>query len=175
MYNSQNYMQPYVTYNNQNTIDNIDEQINRLQKMKAQIQQPTQPSINQTFQLAPTNHTVMRYANSMDDVKKEIVIGDTPFFAKDMTVLWVKNASGDVKTYELSEIVAKDEKDLQITLLQGQIDELRKEMRNNEWFNTNVTESETTTNTTRDDESARTTTQKSESTGLQRVSTGKKR
>ena len=174
MYNNP-YMPQYPQYNQQTTIDNIDEQINRLQKIRTQIQQPNQPTaINQTFQLAPTNHNVMRYANSMDEVKREPVYGDTPFFTQDMSILWVKNASGDVKTYELSEIVAKDEKDLQIALLQSQIEELRKEVRNNEWSNTNVDESKTTTDTSRNDETNGTTTQKSESTGFQRVSTSKK-
>lgn len=174
MYNGQ-YIPQYQQYNPQTTVDNIDEQINRLQKIRTQIQQPSQPtSINQTFQIAPTTHSAMKYANSMDDVKKEMVMGDTPFFTKDMTVLWVKSTSGDVKTYELNEIVAKDEKDLQIALLQGQIEELKKEMRNHEWSNTNVVEPKVTTNTTRDDETNGTTTQKGESSGFQRVSTSKK-
>jgi hypothetical protein len=117
----------------------------------------------------------MRYANSIDDVQKEMVISDTPFFSKDMSVVWVKNAAGDVKTYELNEIVVKDEKDLQIALLQGQIEELRKEIRNNEWSNTNVTESKASTDTTRDDESVGTTIKKSEPTSIQRISTSKKK
>lgn len=172
-YNPQLY--GYNTYNQQSTIENIDEQISRLQKLKTQVQQPNQPtSINQTFQLAPTNNNVMKYANSMDDVQREMTIGDTPFFSKDMSVVWIKNAKGDIKTYELNEIIAKDEKDIQIALLQSQVDELRKEMKNNEWSNANVIESETSTNTTRNDESTRTTTQKSESTSIQRIPTSKK-
>jgi len=178
MYNAQNYMQtynPYNPYNPQATVDNIDEQINRLQKLKTQVQQPNQqPAINQTFQLAPTNNNIIRFANSIDDVQREMINGDTPFFSKDMSIVWIKNIKGDIKTYELTEIIAKDEKDIQIALLQGEIDELRKEIRKNEWSNANVVESETTTNTTRDDEPIRTTTETSKPTSIQRVSTSKK-
>lgn len=125
------YQAPY--YNNaQNATERIDSQIAELQKMKAQIQQighpvpATQPSITQTFQLAPNSQTSIRYANSIDDVNKEMVYGDTPFFSKDLSVLWLKNIKGEIKAYELKEIVQKDEKDLIIESLQMQIQELRK-------------------------------------------------
>jgi len=90
--------------------------------------------INQTFQLAPSSQNNMRFVNTMDDVAKEIVFFDTPFFSKDMSVLWVKNTKNEIKTYELNEIVAKDEKDLMIESLKIQLDEMNKtlkEMKNN--------------------------------------------
>ena len=131
------YNNPYMTsynsnFSQQSLSDRIDNQIAQLQQMKEQMknQQPT--SINQTFQLAPTHSNSIRYANSLDDVNKEIIYGDTPFFSKDMSVLWVKNAKGEIKTYELNEIVPKDNKDIQIEYLQAQIEELRKEMKNSE-------------------------------------------
>jgi hypothetical protein len=43
-----------------------------------------------------------------------------------MSVLWLKKASGEVKTYELKEIIEKDEKDLQIELLRAKIEELER-------------------------------------------------
>ena len=58
------------------------------------------------------------------------MIGDTPYFAKDMSVVWIKNTKGDIKTYELSEIIPKDSKDLMIENLQAQLDEMRKEIKN---------------------------------------------
>ena len=173
MYNGQ-YQQLYNPYNQQTTIENLDEQINRLQKLKTQIQQPVQPTnLTQNFQLAPTNNATMKYSNSMEEVQREIIVGDTPFFSKDMSVVWIKNTKGDIKTYELNEIIAKDEKDIQIALLQSQVDELRKEMRNNEWSNTNVNATETTTDTTRYDDTDGTTVKKSEPTSLQKISRGK--
>ena len=121
-------------YNPQASIDRINNQIAELERLKSQIpqQQIQQPSINQTFQLAPTNRDVIKYANSMEEVQKDIVIGDTPYFSKDMSIVWVKNTKGEIKTYELNEIITKDDKDLRIEYLQAQIEELRKGIEKNE-------------------------------------------
>lgn len=124
---------PYMnSYNPQMTIDKINEQMNELNRMKQQLQQPTQQPTNltQNFQIAPTNREVIRYANSMEEVQRDMVIGDTPYFSKDMSVVWIKNTKGEIKTYELTEIIAKDDKDIQIEMLQAQINEM-KGMRNN--------------------------------------------
>lgn len=118
---------PYMnSYNPQMTIDKINEQMNELNRMKQQLQQPQQPTnLTQNFQIAPTNREVIRYASSMEEVQRDMVIGDTPFFSKDMSVVWIKNAKGEIKTYELNEIIAKDDKDIQIELLQAQINEMK--------------------------------------------------
>lgn len=113
-------------YSPQASMDRINSQIAELEKLKQQISQPT--SINQTFQLAPT--TGIKYAESIEQVQKEIVSVDTPYFSKDMSVLWLKKASGDLKTYELKEIVEKDEKDLKIEFLMARIEEMEKEVNN---------------------------------------------
>ena len=114
------------------SIDKLNEQINNLEKMKSQIQQPVQPTnLTQNFQIAPTNREVIRYANSIEEVQRDLVIGDTPYFAKDMSVVWIKNTKGEVKTYELTEIVPKDDKDIRIEFLEAQIKELKEGMKNN--------------------------------------------
>lgn len=120
----------YNTYTPQVSLDRINTQIAELEKMRNQMQQPIQPPTNltQNFQLAPTNRDVIKYANSIDEVQRDMVIGDTPYFSKDMSVVWVKNTKGDIKTYELTEIIPKDEKDLKIEYLQAQIEELKKGM-----------------------------------------------
>lgn len=119
---------PY--YNPQASLDRINNQIAELEKMKQQIpqqlQQPT--NLTQNFQIAPQTQTGIRYANSIDEVKKEMIISDTPFFSKDMSVLWIKNIKGEIKAYTLAEIIEKDEKDIQIEFLQAQIEELKKGM-----------------------------------------------
>lgn len=143
MYNNN----PYITnYNPQLSIERINAQMAELEKMKQQLQQPVQQptptNLTQNFQLAPTNREVIRYANSMEDVQRDMVIGDTPYFAKDMSVVWIKNTKGEIKTYELNEIVSKDDKDLKIEYLQAQIEELRKGMKYNE-PNTNIDKSTT--------------------------------
>ena len=114
-------------YNPQMTIDRINEQMNELNKIKQQLQQPTQQPTNltQNFQIAPSNRETMKYASSMEEVQREMVIGDTPYFSKDMSVVWVKNVSGKIKAYELTEIIEKDAKDLQIEMLQAQINEMK--------------------------------------------------
>lgn len=138
------YNNPYYSnvYSQQANLDRINSQMNDLEKMKQQIQQsmqqPQQPAnINQTFQLAPTSRDVIRYAGSIDEVQRDMVIGDTPYFSKDMSVVWIKNIKGDIKTYELTEIIPKDNKDLKIEYLQAQIEELKKGMNNYE-SNTDV-------------------------------------
>lgn len=128
------YSNAYIpnVYNPQPSLDRINDQINQLENMKKQLQQPVQPTnLTQNFQIAPTNREVIRYAGSLEEVQRDMVIGDTPYFSKDMSVVWVKNATGEIKTYELKEIIKKDEKDLQIELLQGQIRELKEVIKEN--------------------------------------------
>lgn len=125
------YNNPYMlnAYSQQNNLDRINEQINQLENLKKQMQQPQlqQPtSLTQNFQLAPTTRDVIRYANSMEEVQRDMVIGETPYFSKDMSVVWIKNVKGEIKTYELNEILPKDDKDIKIEYLQAQIEELKK-------------------------------------------------
>ena len=151
MYNNL-YGMPNV-YSSQESIDRINNQIIQLENMRKQLQQPIQQPTNltQNFQLAP-NRELIRYANSMDEVSKGIVSGDTPYFSRDMSVVWIKNTKGDIKTYELNEIIAKDEKDMKIDFLIAQIQELKKEMKDNEsnantiWSTTEPIESEKSSN-----------------------------
>lgn len=176
MYNANNSF--YPIYNPQASIDRINSQIAELEKLKSQIPQQVAstnnpPSINQTFQLAPNNSLNMRFANSLEEVQKEIVVADTPFFSKDLTVVWIKNQNGEIKSYEMNEIVAKDEKDLQIEFLQAQINDLKKGMVKSEQYFTDVTATEDTTNTAGDNETDGTTTQKSKSSSVSRVSKSK--
>ena len=134
---------PYNAYNPQASIDRINNQIAELERLKQQI--PTQPiqqptNLTQNFQLAP-NNSVIRYANSIEDVQKDIVIGDTPFFSQDLSILWIKNTKGDIKSYELNEIIEKDEKDIQIEYLQSQVNELKGMIENAKSTNEYVGES----------------------------------
>lgn len=143
------YNTPYFNnFNQQQNLDRINNQIQELEKMKAQMQQPQQMPTNltQNFQIAPTNREVIKYANDIGEVQRDMVVGDTPYFSKDMSVVWVKNTKGEIKSYELNEIVEKDAKDLKIeallqsndallqnnnTLIQ-QLEDLKKELKKNE-------------------------------------------
>ena len=107
--------------------DIIEKANGQLQQIQNQPQMPIQqqPSINQTFQLTPNTQSNFRLVNSIDEVQKEIVLADTYFLAKDNSTMWIKNAKGDLRTFELQEIIQKDEKDLIIENLQKQINELK--------------------------------------------------
>lgn len=167
------YNNPYMlnqNYNQQSMNERIDNQIAQLQQMKEQMKHNTQPAINQTFQLAP-QQSGMRFANSLDDVNKEMVYVDTPFFSKDMSVVWVKNNKNEIKTYELNEIVPLDEKDLQIQYLQSQIEELKGMMKNeSNTNNSNVNAEQNATNTSTNDEENRTTIKRSKPSSISKIS-----
>ena len=157
------------SYNPQASLDRINTQMSELERMKQQIQQSMQhqpTNLTQNFQITPTNREVMRYATSLNEVERDMVIGDTPYFSKDMSVVWVKNTKGEIKTYELNEIVPLDEKDIKIKYLQDQIDQLKKARLNNEQYITNDIESSATEN----DEPVGATTKKSKSTSVSTVS-----
>jgi hypothetical protein len=128
-------------YNPQMYVDRLNNQIRELEAMKGQI--PMQQPITQNFQISPTNN-VIKYAESLEEVQKNMVIGDTPYFSKDMSIVWIKCINGEIKSYELKEIVQKDEKDIQIEYLQAQIEELKKEVKKDE-SNTDVNESASNT------------------------------
>ncbi len=115
-------------YNQQAMIDRINLQIQELEKTRSQLQQPNslQPSINQTFQLAPNSTGGIKYADTLEEVQKEMIYQDTPIFSKNMSVVWIKKVNGDIKTYSLTEIVAKDDKDIQIECLLARVEELER-------------------------------------------------
>ena len=116
----------FGNYNPQVSIDRINSHIAELERMKSQLTQQQQiPNLTQNFQIAP-NQGGIKYAENLEQVEKELVLLDTPYFSRDMSVLWVKKASGETKSYELREIVKKDEKDLKIEFLMAKIEELEK-------------------------------------------------
>lgn len=127
-YNNQMYMQDL-----QGLRDRIDSQM----QMANQNQQPT--PITQNFQLAPnqTNNGI-KYVTSIDDVKQELTFTDTIFVNKEFSNMWVKNASGEIRTYKLKEIIKKDEKDLKIEELEAKIDKLIKEREHEQYANENA-------------------------------------
>lgn len=132
------YNNPYVrnNYNQQNMYEQIDTQINQLQQMKEQMKNNQQPAINQTFQLAPNNNGI-KFVNDIEDVQKEFAISETPFINKDYSTLWIKNAKGEIRIFELNEVIPKDDKDILIEKLQSQINNLSnqiKEMNYNEQY-----------------------------------------
>ena len=133
------YNNPYMTNYNpnimqQNLNDKIDSEIAKLQQMKNH--NTNQPAINQTFQLAPNSNGI-KFVNSIEDVQKEFAINETPFINKDYTTLWIKNAKGEIRIFELNEVIPKDEKDLLIDKLQSQIDDLSNQIKEMNYVKSN--------------------------------------
>ena len=124
-------------YNPQLYYSKIDNQIRELEAMKGQIPQP----ITQNFQFSGNG---IHYVDSIDEVEKTYIVNDTPFFSKDLSIVWIKSSSGNIRSYELKEIIQKDEKDLKIEYLQAQIDELKKGQENEPKTNTNESTTEST-------------------------------
>ena len=131
----------YNPYNNQlymQDLQGLRDRIDRQMQIANQNQPQTAP-ITQNFQLAPNqNSGGIKYVNSIDDVKKELVFADTLFVNKEYSFLWYKNASGEVKTYELKEIIELDEKDIKIKELEEKINMLVKEREHEQYVNENA-------------------------------------
>ena len=166
------YNNPYMQYSPQANIDRINNQIAELEKMKTQINNPQPANVTQNFQLSPVTRDGIKYANSIDEVEKDIVFGDTPFFSRDMSGVWVKNTKGNIKTYELKEIKPMDDKDIQIEYLQQQIEELKGRI-DNEQYGTNDDEQLTETSSSENDGPIGTTIKKNKPSSVSRISKSK--
>ena len=140
MYNYNPYNQLNQGYNSyaqnnylnelQQMRDKIDKQIQ--QSQQAQQQQPIQPQvpqINQSFQLAPqqNNNSELesRYAENIDEVKNTFVMKTAIFVSKDFSTMYVKDVSGNIRTFKTEEIFEIDEKDIQIQNLQRELQEMK--------------------------------------------------
>lgn len=122
--NGQYYMQ-----NLQDMRDRIDNQMKQYQQNQMQMQQPQMPTnLTQNFQLAPqpTNNEIQaKYVNNIDDVKNTFVMTTGLFVNKDMNTLWFKNVNGDIRTFNLQEIIEQDEKDIEIQRLRNEIENMK--------------------------------------------------
>ena len=122
--NNQFYMQDL-----QNMKDRIDNQMKQMQQFNQnQMQQQPIPQINQSFQLAPnpnSNELESKYVNNIDEVKGIFVMKTGVFLNKDLNTLWIKNTNGDIRTFELNEIIQTDPKDREIAMLKKQIEEMK--------------------------------------------------
>jgi hypothetical protein len=120
------------SYYNQN-IERINQQINDLERARnqMQLQQPT--NLTQNFQISPQQQGI-KFVNGIDEVEKELVINETMFLTRDYKQMFIKDIKGNVRTFELNEIIPKDSKDLMIEDLQKQINELKKEMSKDEQY-----------------------------------------
>ena len=132
--NNQYYMQNMQDL--QNMKERIDKQMQQMQQFnqnQMQNQQPI-PQINQSFQLAPNpnnNELESKYVNNIDEVKGIFVMKTGVFLNKELNTLWIKNTNGDIRTFELNELVEIDPKDREIAILKQELEKM-KEMISNE-------------------------------------------
>ena len=129
----------------QNMRDRIDNQMRQIQQN--QIQQPI-PQVTQNFQITPTQNNSDidgKYAENIDDVKNTFVIKTTLFINKNNSQLWLKDISGNIKTFKIEEIIELDEKDKKILELEKQLNELKGEMANDKQYDGNANVNDTIT------------------------------
>lgn len=121
-YNNQFYMQDLQAMR-----DRIDKTMQQYQQNQMQNQQPV-PNVTQNFQLAPNpsnNELESKYANSIDEVKNTFVMKTGVFVNKDFSTMWVKDVTGNVRTFRTEEVIEMDEKDREILMLKREIEEMK--------------------------------------------------
>ena len=129
---------PYPYYPNnqfyiqdlQNMKDKIDRQMQQIQQFNQNQMQPQQAPTNltQNFQLAPNptnNELESKYANNIDEVKNTFVMKTGVFINKDFNTLWIKTTNGNIRTFQLNEIIEQDPKDLEIQNLRNEIERMK--------------------------------------------------
>lgn len=113
------------------SLKNIINQANgQLQQLQNQpVQYPQSPTnLTQNFQLAPNSNNSeleSKYANTIEEVKNTFVIKTGIFATKDFSTIWVKNVSGDIRTFRTEEVFEMDEKDKEIFMLKKQLEEMK--------------------------------------------------
>ena len=150
--NNQYYMQNMQDLQNmKERIDNQMKQMQQLNQNQMQ-QQPTPTNLTQNFQLAPNtnnNELESKYVNSIDEVKGIFVMKTGVFLNKELNTLWIKNTNGDIRTFELNELVEIDPKDREIAILKQELEKMKEMISNESNGNSTVinepNESKTTT------------------------------
>lgn len=126
--NNQYYMQNMQDL--QNMREKIDRQMQQMQQFNQNQmqQQPTPTNLTQNFQLAPNptnNELESKYVNNIDEVRNTFVMKTGVFLNRDFTSMWVKTTDGNIKIYELNEVIQQDPKDVEINNLKQEIQRMR--------------------------------------------------
>ena len=124
-----NYNSQFIMQDLQGMRDRIDNQLRQYQQNQQQLQQQIPQPITQNFQLAPqsptNNELESKYANNIEEVKNTFVMKTGVFVTKDFSIMWIKDVSGNIKTFETQEIIELDAKDKEIIELKKQIEEMK--------------------------------------------------
>ena len=128
----------------QNMRDRIENQMRSLQQNQVQ-QPPVQQPITQNFQLAPNptnNELESKYAENIEQVRNTFVMKTGLFTTKDFSTIWVKDVSGNIRTFKTEELIELDEKDRVLLDLQRLVNELKGMIKDaTKYDNTNDVES----------------------------------
>ena len=126
-------MFPYNPLNQNAYEQNLE---NIIQQASSQLQQlrnrpvATPTNLTQNFQITPQNTNLNElqsaYANNIEEVKNIFMAKNGVFVDKNLTTLWFKNTEGKIKTFALTEVIEKDEKDIEIENLKKVIEEMQK-------------------------------------------------
>lgn len=124
------YNPNYIMQEWQNMKDRIDRNMQNYQQAQNQFMQPQQQApITQNFQIAPQNQNPNElqssYVNNIDEVKNIFMTKNGIFVDRDLSTLYFKNTEGKIRTFSLSEVIEKDEKDIEIENLKKQIEEIK--------------------------------------------------
>lgn len=115
-FNNQYYMQDL-----QNMRDRIDQQIRQMQQPQ-QVQQPA--NITQNFQIAPNGQTKndvqSKIVKDEAEVKSIFVLNLGLFADSEFKNLWVKDESGKIRTFTLSEVIELSESEKEVLELKKQ-------------------------------------------------------
>lgn len=135
------------TNNYDEYIKYLDKEKERVEKSKEQYinryqQQPT--VINQTFQSSPNGIVGLKHVNSIEDAEKELTVVETAFVTDDYMQLFIKNAKGEIRTFDMFEVIPKDEKDEIIEQLRSENEKLKGMIKNESANATNDEECDTT-------------------------------
>lgn len=119
---------PNQTAQEQNLENIIQQASNQLQQLRNRpFATPT--NLTQNFQITPQaqnpNELQSAYANNIDEVKNIFMTKNGIFITKDLSTLWFKNTEGKIRTFSLTEIIEKDEKDIEIENLKKQLEEFK--------------------------------------------------
>lgn len=138
-----NYPNQFYMNDLQNMRDRIDNQMRQLSQY-----QPT--PITQNFQITPSASDLEgKYAENIDEVKNTFVTKTGVFINKDTSTLWIKDVSGNIRTFKTEEVVELDEKDKQINQLKEELERMKGELENAKSTISNTNESITSKKSTK--------------------------
>lgn len=125
------YNQPSVQMYKENLKNIMEQARGQLQQLdQMPMQQPMSPvPITQNFQISPQsnnpNDLQSSYVNNIDEVRNIFMQKNGVFVNKDLSNMWFKNTEGKIRTFTITEIIEKDEKDIEIDNLRQEIENMR--------------------------------------------------